>query len=76
MTLDRLVLPELCVLGSMSIGETINKVEELVSILQGAFDAGAKRVQIPMSSARDIPTVPVVLFENFKVHSTEFRRML
>jgi ATP-dependent Lon protease len=30
--LDKPVLPQLCVLGSMSIGGTINKVEELVQI--------------------------------------------
>jgi predicted ATP-dependent Lon-type protease len=28
----------------MSIGETINKVEELASTLQVCFDAGAKRI--------------------------------
>ena len=46
----------------MSIGGTINKVEELASTLQVAFDAGAKRILIPMSSAADIPTVPADLF--------------
>ena len=42
----------------MSIGGTINKVEELASTLQVAFDAGAKRFLLPMSSVTDIPTVP------------------
>lgn len=40
--LDKPVLPQMCVLGSMSIGGTINRVEELASTLQVAFDAGAK----------------------------------
>lgn len=65
--LDRSVLSQLCVLGSMSIGGTINRVEELASTLQVAFDAGAKRVLIPMSSAADIPTVPTELFAKFQI---------
>ena len=65
--LERPVQAQLCVLGSMSIGGTINKVEELASTLQVAFDAGAKRILIPMSSAADIPTVPVDLFAKFQI---------
>lgn len=65
--LDKAVLPQLCVLGSMSIGGTINKVEELASTLQICFDAGAKRVLIPMSSAADIATVPADLFAKFQI---------
>lgn len=65
--LDKPVQPQLCVLGSMSIGGTINKVEELASTLQVAFDAGAKRVLIPMSSAADIATVPSDLFAKFQI---------
>ncbi len=65
--LDRPILPQLCVLGSMSLGGTINRVEELASTLQVAFDAGAKRVLIPMSSAADIPTVPTELFAKFQI---------
>jgi ATP-dependent Lon protease len=65
--LDKPVQPQLCVLGSMSIGGTINKVEELASTLQVAFDAGAKRVLIPMSSAADIATVPADLFAKFQI---------
>ena len=48
-------------------GGTINKVEELASTLQVAFDAGAKRILIPMSSAVDIPTVPTDLFAKFQI---------
>ena len=65
--LDRSVQPQLCILGSMSIGSTISKVEELASTLQVAFDAGAKRILIPMSSAVDIPNVPMELFSKFQV---------
>ena len=65
--LDRPVQPQMCFLGSMSIGGTITKVEELASTLQVAFDAGAKRVLIPMSSAADIATVPSELFAKFQI---------
>ena len=65
--LDRPVQAQLCVLGSMSIGGTINKVDELASTLQVAFDAGAKKVLIPMSSAADIATVPTDLFAKFQM---------
>ena len=65
--LEKPVWPQMCVLGSMSIGGTINKVEELASTLQVAFDAGAKRILIPMSSAADIATVPPDLFAKFQI---------
>lgn len=65
--LNRPVLPQMVVLGSMSIGGTVNKVEGLASVLQVAFDAGAKRILIPMSSAVDIATVPSDLFAKFQI---------
>lgn len=65
--LNKSALPQLCVLGSMSIGGTINKVDELASTLQVCFDAGAKRVLLPMSSAVDIAIVPSDLFAKFQI---------
>lgn len=65
--LNRPVIPQMVVLGSMSIGGTVNKVEELASVLQVAFDAGAKKVLIPMSSAVDIASVPADLFAKFQL---------
>lgn len=58
---------QLVVLGSLSIGGTIMKVEELANVLQVCFDSGAKRVLIPMTSAVDIPTVPPELFSKFQI---------
>ena len=58
---------QLVVLGSMSIGGTINKVEELASTLQVCFDGGAKRILLPMASASDISTVPSELFSKFQI---------
>ena len=65
--LNRPVLPQMVILGSMSIGGTLNKVEELAAVLQVAFDAGAKKILIPMSSAADIATVPADLFAKFQL---------
>lgn len=65
--LNRPTLPQLVILGSMSIGGTLTKVEELASVLQVAFDAGAKKILMPMSSAVDIPTVPAELFAKFQI---------
>ncbi len=42
-------------------------VQYLAASLQLAFDSGAKRVLLPMSSAMDIPTVPAELFTKFQV---------
>ena len=58
---------QMVVLGSMSIGGTITKVEELASMLQVCLDAGAKKILLPMSSAADISTVPPELFAKFQI---------
>jgi ATP-dependent Lon protease len=60
------ILPQMVVLGNMSIGGTINKIEELANTLQVCFDAGAKKILLPMSAAADIATVPAELFAKFQ----------
>lgn len=57
----------LVILGSMSIGGTIGKVDELANTLQVCFDAGAKKILLPMSSASDISAVPSDLFSKFNI---------
>ena len=57
----------LVILGSMSIGGTIGKVEELANTLQVCFDSGAKKILLPMSSAGDISSVPSDLFSKFNI---------
>ncbi|QNU68885.1 protease Lon-related BREX system protein BrxL [Ruminiclostridium herbifermentans] len=61
------VQSQLVILGSMTIGGTITKVDELASVLQVCLDSGAKKVLIPMASAVDIPTVPADLFSRFQI---------
>lgn len=65
--LKKPIQSQMVVLGSMSIGGTITKVEELASTLQVCFDAGAKKVLLPMASASDIGTVPPELFAKFQI---------
>lgn len=61
------VQSQLAVLGSVSIGGTINKVEDLANTLQVCFDAGAKKILLPMANATDIATVPPELFAKFQI---------
>ncbi len=59
--LDRSVLESLVVLGDMTVGGTISKIEEFANVLQVCVDAGAKKVLIPATSVVDYQTVPVDL---------------
>ena len=57
---------QMVVLGSMSLGGNVVPVENLAGSLQVAFDAGAKRLLLPMASVKDIPSVPGELFAKFQ----------
>ena len=65
-TLKRSVQPQLAVFGEMTLGGTINPVSNLAASLQVAFDAGVKRILLPMASAADLTTVPPELFTKFQ----------
>ncbi|MBG9596516.1 ATP-dependent Lon protease [Bacillus mycoides] len=56
--LERPVQESLVVIGNMTVGGTVAKVEEFASILQVCVDAGAKKVLIPAASVMDLQTVP------------------
>jgi ATP-dependent Lon protease len=58
---------QMVVLGTMSLGGSIVPVQNLADTLQMAFDAGSKRILIPMASAKDIATVPAELFAKFQI---------
>ncbi len=60
------VQSRMIILGNMSLGGTIEKASNLSETLQVAFDAGARRILIPMSSVGDIPTIPGELFAKFQ----------
>ena len=65
--LSRAPQGQMVVLGEMSLGGSIVPVENLAESFQAAFDAGAKKILLPMASAADIPTVPAELFTKFQV---------
>ncbi|WP_137744603.1 protease Lon-related BREX system protein BrxL [Robertmurraya siralis] len=56
--LEKPVQESLVVLGTMTVGGTISKVEEFANMLQVCVDAGAKRVLIPAISIVDLQAVP------------------
>jgi len=64
--MGRPIQSQMIVLGNMSLGGTIEKASNLAEKLQAGFDAGAKRILIPMSSVGDIPTIPGELFAKFQ----------
>jgi ATP-dependent Lon protease len=64
--LGKPVQSQLVILGSMSLGGNIMPVRNLAESLQVAFDAGAKRLLLPMASVSDIPTMPGELFAKFQ----------
>lgn len=65
-TLGKPLQAQLAVMGDMTLGGTISQARNLAESLQVAFDAGAKRILLPMSSVVDIPTVPGELFAKFQ----------
>ncbi len=64
--LGKPVQGSMVVLGDMSLGGSTIPAPNLAASLQVAFDAGAKRILIPMSSVGDIPTIPGELFAKFQ----------
>jgi len=64
--LGKPVQGQLAVMGDMTLGGTISQARNLAESLQVAFDAGAKRILLPMSSVTDIPSVPGELFAKFQ----------
>jgi len=65
--LNKPALSSSVVLGDLSIGGTIMKVEELANTLQVCLDSGAKKVLIPITSAVDLGTVPSELIGCFNI---------
>lgn len=64
--LGRPLQTQMVVMGDMTLGGTVTQARNLAESLQVAFDAGAKRILLPMSSVTDIPSVPGELFAKFQ----------
>ncbi len=65
--LGKPVITSMAVLGDISIGGTLIKVEELANTLQVCQDSGAKKVLLPLTSAADLGTVPPELVGSFNL---------
>lgn len=65
--LGKPAISSLAILGDVSIGGTLIKVEELANILQVCLDSGAKKVLLPLTSAVDLGTVPPELVGSFNI---------
>ncbi len=63
--LNKPAVSSLAILGNLSIGGTMIKVEELANVLQVCLDSGAKKVLIPILSAADMGNVPPELMGKF-----------
>ena len=59
--------PQMCVLGSMSIGGTIIPTSDLAGALQIAADAGAKRILLPVADMMQYSKVPADLVSKFRL---------
>nr|WP_307990086.1 protease Lon-related BREX system protein BrxL [uncultured Niameybacter sp.] len=65
--LNKPVVSNLAILGNLSIGGTIIKVEELANVLQVCLDSGAKKILLPITSAVDMGSVPPELMGKFNL---------
>jgi ATP-dependent Lon protease len=65
--LNKPAISSAVILGDLSIGGTIIKVEELANTLQVCLDSGAKKVLLPITSTGDLGTVPSELIGCFNI---------
>ena len=65
--LGKPLLSSTAVLGDLSIGGTLIKVEELANVLQVCLDSGAKKVLLPITSAAELGQVPSDLVGAFSL---------
>lgn len=65
--LGKPIISSMAILGDMSIGGTLIKVEELANTLQVCLDSGAKKILPPLTSAADLGTVPPELVGAFNL---------
>lgn len=65
--LNKPTVSSLAILGNLSIGGTIMKVDDLANILQVCLDSGAKKILLPINSAVDMGSVPPELMGKFNL---------
>ncbi|MCL2124498.1 MAG: protease Lon-related BREX system protein BrxL [Oscillospiraceae bacterium] len=65
--LNKPLLSSTAILGEISIGGTLIKVDELANVLQVCLDSGAKKVLLPITSAAELGQVPSDLVGAFSL---------
>ena len=65
--LNKPTTSSLAVMGEISIGGSLIKVDELANALQVCLDSGAKKILLPITSAVDLGTVPPELMGSFQI---------
>lgn len=65
--LNKPSVSSLAILGDLSIGGTIMKVDELANTLQVCLDSGAKKILLPITSVNDLRTAPSELVGMFNL---------
>jgi len=66
-TLEKPLLPQLAIVGSMSIGGSIIGAQNLGDSLQVAADSGAKKILIPTSDMAKVGNVPSDILSKFNL---------
>jgi ATP-dependent Lon protease len=66
-SLSKPTIDSLVVLGTITIGGTLQRLDDLADTLQVAHDSGAKKVLLPMTSAADLGNVPPELMSTFSI---------
>jgi ATP-dependent Lon protease len=65
--MNKTTVSSLVILGNISIGGSIIKVDELANTLQVCLDSGARKVLMPISSTVDMAMVPPELMGKFNL---------
>ena len=65
--MDRPVQEQTVIIGTMTIGGSIQSIDNLSELLQVSLEAGAKKVMIPLAAASKISTVPAELMSKFQL---------
>lgn len=66
-SLRKPVVSKLAIIGGMTTGGTIARVEEIANLLQVALDAGASKVLLPANTMANMAEIPADLFIKFQV---------
>ena len=74
--LARPLMPQLVILGDLTIHGVLMRVDSLADKLKTAMDAGAKKVMIPTENKRDFADLPVTLLTSCKLSFTATPPML